>query len=77
MKNEIEQQILEKMKVKDFGESMCNETKLKVLRWTMQQLHEHYVSSSSAFNKGYEYGYNDATSEACQEIAKNYQPSDR
>jgi len=28
MKNEIEQQILEKMKTKDFGESMCNETKL-------------------------------------------------
>ena len=77
MKNEIEQQILEKMKVKDFGESMCNETKLKVLRWTMQQLRKHYVSGSLAFDKGYEYGYNDATSEACQEIAKNYQPSDR
>ena len=46
MKNEIEQQILEKMKVKDFGESMCNETKLKVLRWTMQQLRKHYVSGS-------------------------------
>ena len=28
MKNEIEQQIFEKMKAKDFGESMCNETKL-------------------------------------------------
>lgn len=38
MKNEIEQQIFEKMKAKDFGESMCNETKLNVLKWTMQQL---------------------------------------
>jgi hypothetical protein len=38
MKNEIEQQIFKKMKAKDFGESMCNETKLNVLRWTMRQL---------------------------------------
>lgn len=38
MKNEIEQQIFEKMKAKDFGESMCNETKLNVLKWTVQQL---------------------------------------
>jgi len=38
MKNEIEQHIFEKMKSKDFGESMCNETKLNVLKWTMQQL---------------------------------------
>jgi hypothetical protein len=45
MKNEIEQQIFEKMKSKDFGESMCNETKLKVLRWTMQQLRKHDVIS--------------------------------
>ena len=30
MKNEIEQQIFEKVKAKDFGESMCNETKLNV-----------------------------------------------
>jgi hypothetical protein len=46
MKNEIEQQIFEKMKAKDFGESMCNETKLNVLRWTMQQLRKHDVSGS-------------------------------
>ena len=45
MKNEIEQQIFEKMKAKDFGESMCNETKLKVLRWAMQQLRKHDVIS--------------------------------
>ena len=38
MKNEIEQQIFKKMKAKDFGESMCNETKLNVLRWTMRPL---------------------------------------
>jgi len=43
MKNEIEQQIFEKMKAKDFGESMCNETKLKVFRWTMQQLRKHEI----------------------------------
>ena len=47
MKNEIEQQIFEKMKAKDFGESMCNETKLNVLKWTMQQLRKHYVVGRS------------------------------
>lgn len=46
MKNEIEQQIFEKMKAKDFGESMCNETKRKVLRWVMQQLRKHDVIES-------------------------------
>jgi len=46
MKNEIEQQIFEKMKAKDFGESMCNETKLNVLKWMMQQLRKHDVSGS-------------------------------
>jgi len=46
MKNEIEQQIFEKMKAKYFGESMCNETKLNVLRWTMQQLRKHDVIGS-------------------------------
>jgi len=47
MKNEIEQQIFEKMKAKDFGESMCNETKLNVLKWMMQQLRKHDVSGRS------------------------------
>jgi hypothetical protein len=47
MKKEIEQQIFEKMKAKDFGESMCNETKLSVLRWTMQQLRKHNVVGRS------------------------------
>ena len=50
MKNEIEQQIFEKMKAKDFGESMCNETKLNVLKWTMQQLRLHSVMSSADVN---------------------------
>ena len=77
MKNEIEQQIFEKMKAKDFGESMCNETKLNVLKWTMQQLRKHDVSGALGFYKGYEQGYNDATREACQEIAENYHPNDR
>ena len=35
---------------------------------------KHAVSGSVCFDKGYEQGYNDATKEACQEIAKNYQP---
>ena len=43
---EIEKLIFEKMKAKDFGESMCNETKRNVLRWVMQQLHIHDVSGS-------------------------------
>ena len=46
MKNEIEQQIFEKMKAKNFGESMCNETKLNVLKWTIQQLRKHDVIKS-------------------------------
>jgi len=49
MKNEIEQKIFEKMKSKDFGESMCNETKLNVLKWTMQQLRIGAVSNSKVF----------------------------
>lgn len=49
MKNEIEQQIFEKMKAKDFGESMCNETKLNVLKWTMQQLRKTDVGGSFSF----------------------------
>jgi hypothetical protein len=51
MKNEIEQQIFEKMKAKDFGESMCNETKLNVLRWTMQQLRKHDVISQVGYSQ--------------------------
>ena len=51
MKNEIEKQIFEKMKAKDFGESMCNETKLNVLKWTMKQLRKHDVDSSLQFSE--------------------------
>ena len=51
MKNEIGQQIFEKMKAKDFGESMCNETKLNVLKWTMQQLRKHDVISQVGYPK--------------------------
>ena len=49
MKNEIEQKIFKKMKAKDFGESMCNETKLNVLKWTMKQLRIGAVSNSEVF----------------------------
>ena len=43
MRNTIERIIYNKMESKDFGESMCNETKLKVLRWIIQQLKQHGV----------------------------------
>lgn len=43
MRNTIERLIYNKMESKDFGESMCNETKLKVLRWVIQQLKQHVV----------------------------------
>lgn len=46
MKTEIEQQIFERMKDKDFGESMCNDTKLKVFNWVLQQLRKHDVSGA-------------------------------
>ena len=51
MKNEIEQQIFEKMKAKDFGESMCNETKLNVLKWTMKQLRKNDVISLVGYSQ--------------------------
>lgn len=35
-----ETEIYNKMKLKDFGESMCNETKLKVLNWVLEQVYE-------------------------------------
>ena len=38
MKTEIE--MYKKMKRKDFGESMCDETKLKVLIWVLEQVYE-------------------------------------
>ena len=38
MKNEITKQIFEKMKSKDFGESLCDETKYKILSWVIKQL---------------------------------------
>ena len=74
MKNEIEQQIFEKMKAKDFGESMCNETKLNVLKWTMQQLRKHDVVSSVtdketlAFKEGYELGCKETANDICGRI---------
>ena len=30
--------IFQKMKKKDFGESMCDDTKLKVLQWIIKEL---------------------------------------
>lgn len=68
MKNEIEQQIFEKMKAKDFGESMCNETKLNVLKWTMQQLRKHDVSSMFSSEK-LEQAYKDGVRDT---LAKGY-----
>ena len=47
MKKEIIDSVFEKMKEKDFGESMCNETKLRVLKWCDKQLHKHFVSQRS------------------------------
>ena len=46
MKKEIIYSIFEKIKAKDFGESMCDETKLKILKWCDKQLHKHIVSNN-------------------------------
>lgn len=35
-----ETDIYNKMKLKDFGESMCDETKLNVLNWVLEQVYE-------------------------------------
>ncbi len=43
----------------------------------VEQLRKHNVSGSLGFEIGYKKGYADATKEACDEIAKNYQPNDR
>lgn len=49
------------------------------MRWAheLKQLHLHNVSGQLGFDEGYKKGYNDATKEACDEIAKNYQPNCR
>lgn len=49
------------------------------LRWAheFKQLHLHAVSGSLGFNEGYEKGWTDATSQAINEIQKNYKPNDR
>ena len=52
-------------------------TKGAFIEAVTEALRIHDVSNSLNFDKGYEQGYNDATREACQEIAKNYQPNDR
>jgi hypothetical protein len=72
MKNEIEQQIFKKMKAKDFGESMCNETKLSVLKWTIQQLRIHDVSGSVCDNCG---EGKPAVCAKCYEIESNFRES--
>jgi hypothetical protein len=59
----------------DFEEN-CKYVEI-LLNRRKQALRIHDVSGSLDFDKGYEQGYNDATREACQEIAKNYQPNDR
>lgn len=58
MKKEIIDSVFEKMKEKDFGESMCNETKLRVLKWCDKQLHKHFVSQRSELLKAF-YAYVD------------------
>jgi hypothetical protein len=42
-----------------------------------EALRQPVVSGSLGFDEGYAKGYEDATREACAEIAKNYQPNDR
>ena len=49
------------------------------LRWAheFKQLHLHAVRGSLGFEKGYEKGWTDETSQAVNEIQKNYKPNDR
>jgi hypothetical protein len=58
---EIEQQIFEKMKSKDFGESMCDETKLNILKWTIKQLRKHDVGGLVCLHEPQYQSYNNKT----------------
>jgi hypothetical protein len=54
-----------------------NKTLKEINEKLIQSLQIKDVSGLLEFKEGYEEGYSDATREACQEIAKNYQPNDR
>ena len=43
----------------------------------LEQLRQPPVSGSLGFDEGYEKGWTDATSQAINEIQKNYKPNDR
>ena len=53
------------------------------VEWLTNFIDEHVTEQlrlndvSVSFDKGYDLGYKDATSEACKEIEKNYRPNER
>lgn len=56
----------------EIGEGM----KKSILDAINEALNQQLVSVSMAFNEGYEKGWTDATSQAINEIQKNYKPND-
>lgn len=63
------------MKAKDFGESMCNETKLNVLKWTMQQLRIHDVvgqGEQCAHEFKFDYKSDNPFDLICEKCGKKY-----
>lgn len=57
----------------EIGEGM----KKSILDAINEALRQPPVSGSLGFEKGYEKGWTDATSQAINEIQKNYKPNDR
>lgn len=58
LKMTTETEIYLKMKRKDFGESMCDETKLKVLNWILEQVYEKRCKCYRLFGSNKEYQTN-------------------
>jgi hypothetical protein len=57
--------------------SKVNTNLLKENEALKQQVKELSEIVSVSFKEGYEKGWREATTEACKEIAKNYQPNER
>jgi len=75
MKNTVEYQASEISRILDSGiEILPNSPIHNALK---KALNMSVVSVSLGFDKGYEKGWTDATSEAIVEINKNYQPNER
>jgi len=71
--NQLREQFQEETKL-SFKEIPINGVHVKYINWLEAKLSTEIDRVS--FDKGYDLGYKDATSEACKEIEKNYRPNE-